>query len=154
MKNFMSVVAALFLFTTAGCQREATVQEVMNTEERRKEVYAMIMDNPEMRQEMMQTMRQHPEGGMMMGRGRMMSEDTTGMMMGDTAMMGGMNREKMHQMVQQMMAACAQDSANCSMMSRMIMNHRQMMQGMMRQMRQRGMMDEACYQQMRRRINP
>ncbi len=122
----------------------------MDSESQRKEVYATIMDNPEMRQEMMQAMRAHPQGGMMMGRSGMgqdrMMGDTT-IMMSDTVMMGGMSRENMRTMMQQMIAACAEDSANCTQMAQMMTQHRQLMQGMMQQMRQKGMMGENCYQQ-------
>lgn len=156
MKNLIVSVIFLFVLAASGCQQQASVQAVMESESQRKEVYATIMDNPEMRQEMMQAMRAHPQGGMMMGGNRMgrrpMMGDTT-IMMSDTARMGGMSRENMRTLMQQMIAACAEDSANCNQMAQMMTQHRQMMQGMMHQMRQKGMMGENCYQQVMKNMS-
>ncbi|PTX14188.1 hypothetical protein C8N40_11235 [Pontibacter mucosus] len=156
MKNLKISFIFLFALAASSCQQQASVQEVMESESQRKQVYATIMDNPEMRQEMMQAMRAHPQGGMMMRGGRMgrgpMMGDTT-MMMSDTARMGGMSRENMRTLMQQMIAACAEDSANCNQMAQMMTQHRQMMQGMMHQMRQKGMMGENCYQQVMKNMS-
>lgn len=152
MKNTVFTTLLIVLLVAAGCQREASVQEVMEDDAKRAEVYSTIMDNPEMRNEMRDAMQKHPQGGQMMHDQGMMGHQgmmgDTSMMMGDTTRMGGMSRQNMRSMMQQMMAACAADSANCNQMAQMMMQHHQMMQGMMMQMRQKGMMDESCYQQM------
>jgi hypothetical protein len=140
MKKMLFGFGSLLLFGAASCQQEASVQSVMENEAQRKEVYTMIMENPEMHQEMVQSMRTHN-----MGDNGMMGKDHK--MMGDSThhMMEGKNK---HMMMQKMMDDCAKDSANCTMMSKMMMEHKPMMMQMMQQMRQKGMMDEACMQKM------
>ncbi|MCJ8163372.1 hypothetical protein MKJ04_00860 [Pontibacter sp. E15-1] len=145
MRNAILVTFVILVIGATACQPEASVQTVMDNEAQRKEVYNMILDNDEMHQEMMQTMRDKNMGDMM-GDGGMMGK---GRMMGDSAgMMAGMDKSQMQMMMQKMMDDCAKDTANCTMMSGMMMQHGSMMQHMMQQMRKKGMMDEGCYQKM------
>ncbi|WP_299761289.1 hypothetical protein [uncultured Pontibacter sp.] len=146
MKTTIVNSIILLLLSITACQQEASVQTIMQNEAQRKEVYNMILEDDEMNKEMMQVMREKNSGDMMgdagmMGKGHMMMGDSAGMM-------GGMDQGQMRNMMQQMMAACAQDSANCSMMSGMMMGNSDMMRNMMQQMRQKGMIDDACMQQM------
>ncbi|MHA6247596.1 hypothetical protein ACXYMU_06640 [Pontibacter sp. CAU 1760] len=143
MKNILITSFALLLLTAFGCQSDGNVHAIMSDEAQRQEVYNMIVDNDEMQQEMMQVMRDKNSEGMM--ENGMMGEHG---MMGKDGMMGSMNRGQMQQMMQQMMDDCAQDSANCSMMSKMMLGNSSMMHNMMMQMHEKGMMNEACYQQM------
>ena len=108
-------LGTLLLFGAVSCQQQATVQRVMENEAQRKEVYTMIMENPEMHKEMMQTMKSHHMGDMK-GESGMMGKDHK--MMGDSAH-HRMEGKNMHMMMQ-----------------------------MMQQMREKGMMDEACMQKM------
>ncbi len=152
MKRLTPIITACMVVGLLSCQREASVQQVMENEAQRQEVYSMIIDNPEMHKEMMQVMREHKMEGMM-GDGGMMGKDHH-MMGGDSAMhmKGGMDHSKMQGMMQQMTAACAQDSANCNMMTKMMMNNRPMMMQMMQQMHKGGMMDDACMQRMKQQM--
>ncbi len=143
MKNILITSFALLLLIAFGCQSDGNVHAIMSDEAQRQEVYNMIVDNDEMQQEMMQVMRDKNSEGMM--ENGMMGEHG---MMGKDGMMGSMNRGQMQQMMKRMMDDCAQDSANCTMMSKMMMGNSSMMHNMMMQMREKGMMDEACYQQM------
>ena len=151
MKRLIPILTTCLVVSLLSCQREATVQQVMDNEAQRREVYSMIMENPELHKEMMQVMQEHKMDGMM-GEG-MMGKDHH-MMGGDSAMhmKGGMDHSKMQGMMQQMMAACAKDSANCNMMAKMMMNNRPMMMQMMQQMQKGGMMDDACLQRMKQKM--
>ncbi|RIJ42040.1 hypothetical protein [Pontibacter oryzae] len=99
----------------------------------------MIMDNDEMQQEMMQVMRNKNSEGKL-GDGGMMAND---------GKMGSMSQEQLQQMMQRMLDDCAQDSANCTIMSKMMMSNSSIIYSMMMQMHEKGTMDEACYQQMK-----
>ena len=150
MRNILLTSMLLMLLAVTGCQREANVQQIIGSEAQRREVYTAIMENPEMRTEMMQMMREHPQSDMM-GEGGMMNGNH--MMMGDSAgMMGSMNQENMQSMMRQMIERCETDTAACNMMSRMMMGHSGMMNKMMQRMHERGMVDEACMQQMMRNM--
>ncbi|WP_460926009.1 hypothetical protein [Pontibacter brevis] len=137
----MLLAAGIWL---TGCQSSANVEEVLEDESQRRELYSTILNNESYRTEMTAMMRDAPAGGMM-GNGQHMEG-----MMGSDGMMMNQNPEGM---MQQMMARCETDTAACNMMSRMMMRNSGMMQNMMQRMHENGMMDEACMQQMMRNMN-
>ncbi|GAB3200861.1 hypothetical protein ABID22_003173 [Pontibacter aydingkolensis] len=144
MKNLLFATTAFLLLVSTGCQRTDDARVMLHDKNERREVYATILDNEEMRNEMMDMMGERNMSGPM-GRGGMMQG---GGMMGDTMRMGGMNRQQMQVRMQEMMAQCETDTAACNMMAQMMMQHRGMMGNMMQRMQQRGMVDSDCYQQM------
>ncbi|WP_299761286.1 hypothetical protein [uncultured Pontibacter sp.] len=113
MKSYFVLLLAVALISATGCQKDVNVQKVMENEAQRKEVFDIIIQNPEMHKQLMSEHMKSGKMEMMMDKDKMHK----GMMMkNDSAeTMGGMNKTKMHQM--------------------------------MENMRQKGVMDEACYQQ-------
>lgn len=146
MKDTLLTILLVTGFWLTGCQPSANVQEVLEDESKRKELYSTILNNDSLRTEMMTMMRNTKAGDMMENKGHMEG------MMGSDGMMMNHNPEAMQGMMQQMMAQCETDTATCNMMSRMMMRHSGMMQNMMQRMQENGMMDETCMQQMMRNM--
>jgi hypothetical protein len=148
MKKYVTLLATIVLLATTSCQRSDNAQEMLQNENERRQVYNTILDNEEMRNELMTEMRERNMGSGMMGQGGMAGNRG---MVGDTAGMSGMNRQQMQAHMQQMMALCDTDSVACKEMSQMMLENRALMGSMMQRMRQGGM-GQGCLQQMMRQI--
>jgi hypothetical protein len=148
MKNYFKIMIAIMLLAATGCQTSESAQAMLQDENERRDVYNTILENVEMRNEMIAMMRERNIEGMM-GQGGMMRG---GGMMGDTTGMRSMNRQQMQARMQEMMAQCETDTTACNMMSQMMLKNRAMLGNMMQRMQQRGMMDADCYQQMMSQI--
>jgi hypothetical protein len=150
MKNYLLLLFAAVLISATGCQKDVNMQKVMENEAQRKEVFDIIIQNPEMHKQLMAEHKKSGKMDMMMDKHKM----EKGMMMkkDSTQMMGGMDKAKMHQMMQKMMKDCSTDPENCEMMSKMMMDNREMMMNMMQKMHQGGMIDDACMQKMKQKM--
>ncbi|WP_299700570.1 hypothetical protein [uncultured Pontibacter sp.] len=149
MKKYLLPFLALLLISISGCQNSDNAQTMLQDENERQQVYNTILENEEMRNELMVQMRERNMGESMMGRGGMAGNRG---MVGDTTGMSSMNRQQMQARMQEMMAQCDTDTAACTMMSEMMLQNRALMGNMMRQIRQRGQMDQGCMQQLMREI--
>lgn len=145
-KSMLAMLMAGAVWLT-GCQPSVKVEKVLEDESQRRELYSTILNNDTYRTEMIAMMRDAPAGGMMKNRGHMDK------MMGSEGMMMNQSPKAMEDMMQQMMARCETDTAGCNMMARMMMRHNGMMQHMMQHMQEKGMVDQACMQQMMKHMN-
>lgn len=145
-ETVLTILLATGVWLT-GCQSSTNVQDVLEDESQRRELYSTILNNDSLRTEMMAMMHNTQTDGMMGNKEHMKG------MMGSGGMMMNHNQEAMQDMMQQMMAQCETDTAACNMMSRMMMRHSGMMQNMMQRMHENGMMDAPCMQQMMRNMN-
>lgn len=136
------------MINISSCQRSDSAQEMLQDANERQQVYNTILENEEMRNELMSLMRERNMSGPM-GSGGMMQGSG---MVGDTTGMAAMNRQQMQARMQEIMAQCGTDTAACTMMSEMMLENRALMGNMMRQIRQRGRMDQGCMQQLMREI--
>jgi hypothetical protein len=148
IKKHVLTLLTLMLLAATGCRQTGNVQELLQDKNNRQKVFTAILDDEKMRNEFMDVMRERNMGAMM-GQGGMMHG---GGMMADSMGMAGLNRGQMQARMQQMMALCQSDSAACNLMAGMMMRQRELMGNMMQRMQQRGMMDDNCLQQMRRRL--
>jgi lipoprotein NlpI len=150
MKKYLIFFTMVVLLSMAGCQGSENAQEMLQNENKRQQVYNTILEDEEMRNEMMALMREHNMSGGMMGRGGMAGNRG---MVGDTTGMSRMNRQQLQARMQQMMALCETDSAACKEMTGIMLENRALMGNMMQRMREGGM-QEGCLQQMLRQLNP
>ena len=150
MKKYLTFLTAVLLLSLTGCQGSENAQTMLQDENERQQVYNTILENEEMRNELMVQMRERNLSGGMMGRDGMAGNRG---MVGDTTGMSSMNRQQMQAHMQQMIALCETDSAACKEMSRMMLENRALMGNMMQRMRQGGM-EQGCLQEMLRQLNP
>lgn len=141
-KIYLALLPCLLLAASA-CQSSDNAQEMLQHESERRQVYNTILEDDEMRNELMALMRDRN-----MGAGTMAS----GGVIGDTAGMVQVHRQQMQLHVQQMMALCESDTAACNEMSRLMLQNQGMMAHMIQRMQQQGMIDTTCMQQVRRRM--
>lgn len=149
-KIFIPLLPCLFLAASA-CQNSDTAQGMLQNENERQEVYNTILENEEMRNELMAEMRERNMGEGMMGRRGMMQG---GGMVGDTSGMTGMHQQQMQAQIKQMMQLCETDTAACREMTDLMLQSRSIMGNMMLGIQRRGMMDTGCLQQMMRQMEP
>ncbi|WP_018477588.1 hypothetical protein [Pontibacter roseus] len=145
-KVYLTLLSCLLL-AMAGCQGSGNAKEMLQDEEKRTQVYTAILEDEQLREEMMARMRDYNMGGpgsrgQMQGRG----------MAGDTAGMAAMNRQQMQVHLQQLTTLCATDTAACSMLSDMMLDNRAIMGHLMQRMQRRGSMDSGCLQMMMRQL--
>ncbi|MBD1396468.1 hypothetical protein H9Q13_04770 [Pontibacter sp. JH31] len=149
MKKQFYLLTFFLPLALLGCQQSDDAQGMLQNENERQKVYNTILENEEMRNELMAVMRERNMGEGMMGQRGMMQG---GGMVGDTSGMAGMHQQMQAQM-KQMMQLCETDSAACSNMTRMMLANRALMGNMMQQMRKGGM-EQGCLQQMMRQLEP
>lgn len=153
MKNALLSLLALLLFSASSCQQSDNVQQMLRDEEDRRQVYNAILEDEQMRSEMMAYMRDRNMGAGMM-RGDMMRGDMMqGGMIGDTSGMVSLHRQQMQQHMKQMMTLCEADTAACNEMSRLMLQHQGMMSSMMQRMQKQGIVDSSHVNRMRQRMN-
>lgn len=150
MKKYLTFFTAVLILAMSGCQSSENAQTMLQDENERQQVYNTILENEEMRNELMAQMRERNMSGGMMGRDGMAGNRG---MVGDTAGMSSWDHQQMQARMQEMMAQCGTDTAACTMMSEMMLQNRALMGNMMRQIRQRGQMDQGCMQQLMREID-
>ncbi|SIR02688.1 hypothetical protein [Pontibacter lucknowensis] len=148
MKNTLLSLLALLLISASSCQQSDNVQQMLRDEEDRRQVYDAILEDEQMRSEMMAYMRDRNMGAGMM-RGDMMQ----GGMIGDTSGMVSLHRQQMQQHMKQMMTLCEADTAACNEMSRLMLQHQGMMSSMMQRMQKQGIVDSSHVNRMRQRMN-
>lgn len=148
MKKTLLPLLSLVLLCVSGCQQSDNVQEMLRDEAERQQVYSTILEDEQMRNELMAVMRDQNMGAGMM-RGGMMQ----GGMIGDTSGMVNLHRQQVQQHMKQMMTLCDSDTVACNEMARLMLQHPGMMNSMMQRMQQRGMMDSTHLNRMRRGMN-
>ncbi|WP_230392128.1 hypothetical protein [Pontibacter sp. FD36] len=148
MKYATFLLLAILLIGTGSCQQSDSVQEMLRDEDDRHKVYDAILEDEQMRAEMMAYMRDRNMGAGMM-RGDMMQ----GGMIGDTSGMVSLHRQQMQQHMKQMMTLCDADTAACNEMSRLLLQHPGMMSSMMQRMQRQGLVDSSHVNRMRQRMN-
>lgn len=142
------LLRAILLLGMSSCQQSDSVQDMLRDEEERHQVYSTILEDEQMRNELMAQMRDQNMGEGMM-RGGMMQ----GGMIGDTSGMVHLHRQQVQQHMKQMMTLCDSDTVACNEMTRLMLQHRGMMRSMMEHMQQQGMMDSTQLNRMRRGMN-
>lgn len=144
MKNLFLPTLAFLLLATAGCQQNEDAQAMLQNESERQEVYNVILEDEAMRNEMMEAMRERNMSGPM-GQGQ-----TGRLQPGDTT---GIDPQQLQAQLQQMLAVCGTDTTACNMISETMLENRDLMGSMMRQIRQRGRMEPGCMQQLMREVD-
>ncbi|MDO6391291.1 hypothetical protein Q4E40_14215 [Pontibacter sp. BT731] len=135
------------LLCISGCQQADSVQEMLRDEDDRQQVYSTILEDEQMRNELMAQMRDQNMGAGMM-RGGMMQGGT----IGDTSGMVSLHRQQVQQHMKQMMTLCETDTVACNEMARLMLQHPGMMNSMMERMHQRGLVDSSHLNRMRQEI--
>jgi hypothetical protein len=143
MRKIYIPLLTCLLLAASACQSSDNAQEMLQDENERRQVYNTILEDEEMRNELMALMRDRNMGAGMMG---------SGGVIGDTAGMAQVHRQQMQLHMQQMMALCESDTAACQEMSRLMLQNQGMMTHMLQRMQQQGMIDTTCMQQLRRRM--
>lgn len=138
-KSLLPLLASLLLLASA-CSQSDNVQAMLQNESERRQVYSTILEDEQMRGELMAMMRDQNMGAGMMQNGGMV---------GDTAGMAKVHRQQMQIHMQQMMTLCESDTAACNEMSRMMLQNQGMMQHMVQRMQHQGMIDANCMEQMK-----
>ncbi len=124
--QFFLIAAVLGLFLISSCNNGVSVDQVLQDETARKQLFGKVVSDHEMLTEMMNTMMSNEHAQMMM-KG---NEGMKNMMMEGADMMGMMKGkpEMMHKMMSSMM------------------KDKDMMTHMMKMMKDQGMMSEECMQ--------
>ena len=137
MKKLSFYSVAVLLLTASACQHKDVAQELLQDENERRQVYTTILENEQMRNELMVMMRdRNTHGPMGMGdRGH------------DSMGMADMHRRQMQIEMQRMMSICETDTAACNMMSQTMLQNHALMGSLMQNMHRRGNMSSDCLQQ-------
>ncbi|MBX0331847.1 hypothetical protein K3G39_01205 [Pontibacter sp. HSC-14F20] len=146
-KHFFLPLLAILLLVTSSCQQSENVQEMLRDESERQQVYSTILEDEQMRNELMAQMRDQNMGAGMM-RGGMMQGN-----IGDTSGMVSLHRQQMQQHMKQMMTLCDSDTVACNEMTRLMLQHPGMMSSMMQRMQRQGMIDSTHMNRMREEMN-
>ena|SRR5690606_27584266 len=146
-KHFFLPLLAILLLGTSSCQQSENVQEMLRDESERQQVYSTILEDEQMRNELMAQMRDQNMGAGMM-RGGMMQGN-----IGDTSGMVSLHRQQMQQHMKQMMTLCDSDTVACNEMTRLMLQHPGMMSSMMQRMQRQGMIDSTHMNRMREEMN-
>lgn len=121
-----TLIALIGLFTLFSCTQNRDVNDILENENTRNEIFSAIADNPEYRASFRNYMQEHNNGGNMMMNGNMNGMNHSGRMMN------------------------MQDST--AMMQSFMNNHR-MMSNMVQMMHTRGMMSDECMDQAMNKMN-
>ena len=139
---------AILLITSSSCQQSANVQEMLHDEDERQQVYSAILEDEQMRNELMANMRDQNMGAGMMRGGMVQGE-----MIGDTSGMVNLHRQQVQQHMKQLMTLCDSDTVACNEMARFLLQHPGMMENVVERMHQQGMIDTTQLNQVRRHLN-
>lgn len=130
MKNLIVLILSFTLFFhLTSCAQQANVEQMMQNEQTREEVYEAILEDDMMMNEFMDHMQQ--------------SDRAMGMMRGHQHMMGSMMQDE-----DAFMNRMENNPQFRNHMMNMMMNYRPMMQQMMTHMHQQGIISDECFQSM------
>lgn len=143
MKYSLTFFTVCLFLNLTSCQSSDNAQEMLQDESGRQQVYATILEDEQMRNELMAVMRDRNMGAGMMH---------SGGMVGDTAGTARLHRQQMQLHLQQLTTLCETDSATCQEMALLMIQNQTMMRHVMARMQQQGIIDSTCLQQMRARM--
>jgi hypothetical protein len=142
MKKLYFSLLAVFLLTASACQRSDVAKELLQDEDERRQVYHTILENEQMRNEMMVLMRERNMQGPMGMDDR--SQDSIGM--------ADMHRRQMQTELMRIMSICDTDTAACNLMSQTVLQNRVLMGSLLQNLQRDGNMSANCLQELKSQV--